>query len=575
MEILFSILALVLSVIAISRTNDASIKISVLEKKLKEVGQAELSAVINTSVQQEGAVLDPVLKENAAIDTVEENKESRFVAWMKEDWLLKLGGTLILIGVLFFLSVAFDAVGPLGKISIGYLFGGSLMVFGFKYAKKQLIGGSTIHVIGAIVIIITTYLARQPGYDLFDPYFATLLMLLTVTCVALTAYAYDRPELAHVGLLLAAIVPLLTNTEGSNFTQLLIYLLVVTLGVLWLALVKGWRTLVLLALSILCAYSLMKISASGNVAISFAQSYLLVVFSVLFYITSLFSILRSKGVTQPADGIVALLNAGYALVWITSPISHVTHEFAPIVIAIIGLIYAVGFFFVYKVTNVYTSFLVYGGVAVGLLTTSIMLELSGRAEAVTLLLIGTGVTIFTYYLSNDQHVTKIMSLFNILPLLYVLKSIGAVTFSYNGFGTTSNVWADVAILILAMCLYFGMSTYFKEKVLELYQTALTAGILLSIVIVWQILHLTIGGGFATFLSILTYTLVGLYLLYQGTQQRNETKVRITKMWLGLVALQAIFFAFGTGDIILGVLVSIVIGILLLSTTFILKKVVTE
>lgn len=597
MEILFSFVAVVLSIIAFSRANEALLKIANLEKKLNEGSTIKTKALASSSgdsssvIQQEGFNdKNETIKEGYEEDkeryynkedikivsqneTLHEDNESAFVAWLKEDWLLKLGGVLVIMGVLFFLSLAYTAVGPQGKIAIGYIFGISLMLFGFKYAKKQIIGGSAIHLIGAIVIIITTYLARQPGYNLFDPYFATLLMFLTTVCVALTAYAYGRPQLAHVGLFLAAIVPMLTNTENNSFSQLLLYLGIVTLGVLWLALVTKWRTLVLLALGIVCAYSMMKLGSLGGGKISFTESYLLVVFGIIFYVTSLFSILRSKGVTQPADGGVALLNAGFALIWI---IMQVPHEIAPIIIAFIALVYAVGFFFVYKITDVYTSFFIYGGVALGLLTTAVMLQLSGRSETVVLLLMGAGVTLFTQYLSQNEKITKTVALFNILPMLYVFKSIAVISYTTYSHQGNGEVWKDILIVLIAISLYFGLYGYFVNRIKELWQVSLFAAFLCSVILLWQVLHLILGGGFATFLSILIYTIMGLIVLFQGVEVKNETKIKLAKIWLGLVASRVIFWdAWQVGNIALGVLICIVIGILLLSSTFILRKVTKE
>jgi uncharacterized membrane protein len=299
------------------------------------------------------------------------------------------------MGVLFFLSITYSAVGPQGKVAIGYIFGASLMVFGFWHAKRQLIGGSAIHVIGATVVIITTYVARLPGYDLFDPYMAMLLMFLTSVCVALTAFAYKRSALAHVGLCMSAAVPILVTVGHLSFFGLLVYLGVIVVGVLWLAFVTQWRTLLFLSIMIISMYSWMYVSGEiSHDAMLLKEICMVVAFGILFYFTSLLSIVRSKGTTGQVDGMVALLNAGFALIWI---IGEAPKEIAPIYIAFIGLIYAAGFFLVYKITNVYTSFMIYGGVALGMITTSVMLELSGRAEITALLLIGAGVTVLFHY----------------------------------------------------------------------------------------------------------------------------------------------------------------------------------
>jgi hypothetical protein len=717
MEIL-SLIAIVISVIAISRSNDATARIAKLEKGLKGEGLSKVPNIskplsIDDSVTSVSRVQynetedipevvvssNDELEENldvqaVAEEVVEPYKEPAFVTWLKEDWLLKFGGVLVLMGILFFLSIAFTLIGQQGKIAVGYIIGVSFMLFGFKYAKKQLVGGSVIHLLGAIIIIITTYIARTPAYNLFDPYLAMLLMFLTTVCLALTAFAYNRPQLAHVGLFIASLVPLFTGTLHQGFASTLLYLGVVTLGVLWLALVTKWRTLVLLSLSIVCVYSLIKISGGiGANTVTFTESYLLVVFGILFYVTSLFSILRSKGVSMPADGAVALLNAGYALMWITSQVSH---ELAPIVIAMVGLAYAVGFFFVYKITDVYTSFIIYGGVAVGMLTTSVVLELSGRSETVALILIGAGITLFTYYLSNNESITKIVSLFNMLPLMYVFNSIAVISriisgpsnmgrgelwkdflivimamivyfflgsyfmnrvkdlsklfqgagvlmlvvltweiihlllggvfatsisflvittsltlYAYyksnneafvqavglmniipmfyvinsivkidratNNIAMRGDIWKDWVVVVLALVIYFSMYRYFVNKVKVLGYVSFSAGVVLSIVFVWQFLHAVIPSvGLATFISILLYTVVGLFVLLQGTQEKNETKIKIARLWLGLVAARVIFHdAWTVGDQLLGVLICFVVGVLLLSSAFIIKKVATE
>ena len=575
---IFSIIAIVLSIVALTKIGTLSGRVDALSEKLNKGAlpshkPLSLENVKETILDGDGGV---DVKDTNTFVSKEEyvTKESAFVAWLKEDWLLKLGGTLVLMGVLFFLSVAYTAVGPQGKISIGYVFGVSLMLFGFRYAKKQIIGGSTIHVIGAVVIMITTYLTRQPEYDLFDPYFAMLLMFLTTVAVALTSYIHERPQLAHVGLFLTGFVPVLTNTAGDNFTEILVYLLIVTLGILWLALITKWRTLVLLALGIVCMYSVMKLTGGMmSYDITFTEGYLLLIFGILFYITSLFSILRGKGVTHPADSLVALGNAGFALMWVMSQVSS---EMAPIVIASIGLVYALGFFFVYKVTDVYTSFVVYGSVSFGLLTTAIMLHLTGRAETVALLLIGAGVTVFTHYLSKDESITKVVAFVNIVPILYVLKSIAMITFSSYGYGVSGDVWTDVAIAVLAISVYFGLYAYFDSRVKELWQVSLFVGFMLSTITLWQVLHLILSEGVATFLSILVYTMVGLFVLFHGTQEKNTTKIKLAKMWMGAIAVRVVFWdAWQVDNVALSVLICIVIGILLLSSTFIIKKVTEE
>ena len=712
-----AILAIIFSIIAITKSNEALSKVTELKNQLRRVEgdkikkETHIADPLMTPVQQ--AVL--IAKEhdhqknttNLTAHTANTpsqishplprvpQEDSAFVKWLKEDWLLKLGGVLVLMGVLFFLSLAFTIIGPQGKVATGYLFGISFMVFGFKYAKKQLIPGSAVHLIGAVIVIITTYVARLPDYNLFNSYIAMLLMFLTSACVALTAYAYNRSELAHVGLILSALVPMLVSTGTPTFFEILMYLLVVILGVLWLALITKWRSLVFLALMVVFGYSLMAVSgAYGTQSVSASELYLVGMFGILFYITSLFSIFRGAGAMEKYDALVALLNAAFAIFWV---VKEASPEAAPLIIAFLSLAYATGFFLIYKLTSVYTSFVVYGGVSLGMLTTAIMLEFSGRPLTITLLLMGAGATIFTYYLSKNEEVTKIIAFFNVLPLMYVFQSIGRIAmlsypksgvfdawkdflilglaitiyvalyryfvnrvkslgyvalfvamllgmdviwqvlhlmttegfatelsfliigvwltmFTYNfssnkentekvafinlisfiGVGTSisriqgslvasstlyptqiQDIWKDWSSVFLVMTVAFTMYFFFVNKIKTIGYAGLTAGLFLVVTSIWQLLHLIIGGGMATFVSILIYTIVGLYNLWSGSMQNNEMKIKISRMWLGLVAARVILVdAWQSGDVAVGVLICIVIGVLLLSSAFIIKKATT-
>jgi hypothetical protein len=330
---------------------------------------------------------------------------------------------------------------------------------------------------------------------------------------------YKRAPLAHLALFMAGIVPVLTHVAGVTFFDILVYLAVVIVGVVWLAFVTRWRSLILMSLVIVMMYSASYITGGlGDSPLLAKEVILVALFGALFYITSLFSILRTEGYVIKDDGIVALLNAGFALMWITS---QANPELSPILIATVGLIYAAGFFFVYKVTNVYTSFLVYGGVALGMLTTAIMLEISGHALAVTLLLIGGAVSYFTYYLSRNVQITKVMSFFNILPLLYVIVSIGNIARLSYPTHFLFEAWQDFLIIGVALVVYYVLYKYFSDKNKDLSYTALTVVVLLVMDIVWQVLHLVTTSYFATELSTLIIG-IGLTMFIYRLTNDNET-----------------------------------------------------
>jgi hypothetical protein len=254
-------------------------------------------------------------------------------------------------------------------------------------------------------------------------------------------------------------------------------------------------------------------------------------------------------------------------------IGEASKETAPIYVALIGLIYAAGFFLVYKITNVYTSFMVYGGVALGMLTTAVMLELSGRAEVTALLLIGAGVSVLTWYLSHNENTTKVASAFNLLPLLYVVMTMGTIGQALYRNPSITNLWKDLFILLLALGIYYALYYYFIQRSKDLAYIALWVANVVNIVFIWQVLHILIHGGLATVVSDVIYTVIGLVILLQAVRSNNLTKAKYARIWLGLVAARVIFWdAWQSGDPLLGVFICIGVGILLLSSTFIIKKV---
>ena len=57
----------------------------------------------------------------------------RFVRWIREDWLLKLGALLLLVGLSWLASYAFlnNWIGPMGRIALGLVAGTGFIALGW------------------------------------------------------------------------------------------------------------------------------------------------------------------------------------------------------------------------------------------------------------------------------------------------------------------------------------------------------------------------------------------------------------------------------------------------------------
>ena len=96
-------------------------------------------------------------------------------------------------------------------------------------------------VLGSTVILLTLFAAREM-YD-FPPLTTLSVMFLSTAFVAIASVKYNRRSLALASLILAGVAPLLTNSPSNNYVALFSYLLVVTLGAIWIVVLTGRREL--------------------------------------------------------------------------------------------------------------------------------------------------------------------------------------------------------------------------------------------------------------------------------------------------------------------------------------------
>jgi hypothetical protein len=149
---------------------------------------------------------------------------------------------------------------------------------------------------------------------------------------------------------------------------------------------------------------------------------------------------------------------------------------------------------------------------------------------------GGAVSYFTYYLSKNVHITKLMSFFNVLPLLYVLVSISTIAnLTFPGH-TLVDAWKDFAIIGVAMVVYYSLYKYFSNKNKDLSYVALTIVVLLVMDVVWQVLHLITTPYFATELSLLIIGIGLTMFIYNLTNSNEATEKTAIINFFALFAL---------------------------------------
>lgn len=164
----------------------------------------------------------------------------RFVDWVKEDFMVKLGALLLILALGWFVSYAIleEWIGPAGQISLGLLIGTVFLMLGVWRIQKFRHQGGIFTVLGATTNLLTIFAAREI-YNLFTPISALLVIFMTVVFVAFVSVRYQSERLAFAGLFMASIAPFLTDSLPIIASELFTYLLVVVAGTLWVVWLTG------------------------------------------------------------------------------------------------------------------------------------------------------------------------------------------------------------------------------------------------------------------------------------------------------------------------------------------------
>ena len=223
-------------------------------------------------------------------------------------WLARIGVIALIIGIGFFLRFAFDNnwIGPTGRVILGMLTGLAMLGLGYHWRKRypiltQVLSG------GGVAVLCLSIFAASAIYSLINFYTAIALLLLVTAASAALALRYDSMALAMISILGAFVVPFTLGM--GNAWQLLAYIIIIDLGVLFLSTFRDWRWLTLLAL--LCSLTLFGIwhgEFAGQVGLATAQAGITLIFLVFFGASTLFHIIWRR-VPEAFDCILMVINA--------------------------------------------------------------------------------------------------------------------------------------------------------------------------------------------------------------------------------------------------------------------------
>lgn len=243
---LFSLVVIIILIVLLLKTSRLSGEIKEIKRRLD---LSPKSAVPSFSLEEE----EKIAQSEITTDEMEEaenflpNYEStvveNFVKWFQENWLLKVGILLVLLGFGWFISYTFiyNWIGPVGRVSLGFISGIALAGFGIYRLPRNLIQGKTFIILGSALVILTGYASRVI-YGFYNSPTSMLIVFLVSVFVSVIAYKYDDQKLAVGGLVVAFLAPLLTHAP-LEIILLMIYLIVISLASMWLSGLKNWKAI--------------------------------------------------------------------------------------------------------------------------------------------------------------------------------------------------------------------------------------------------------------------------------------------------------------------------------------------
>ena len=494
----------------------------------------------------------------------------KFSDWLKEDWLMKLGALLLLIGFGWLTTYAFlnNWIGPMGRIALGIVAGALFILLGWWRIKKFVNQGGIFLVLGSTAILLTIFAARLI-YDIFTPFFALAMMFLSTAFVALASVKYNSRSLALASLILAGVAPLLTAAP-PNPIWLFSYLFIVILGAIWIVALTGRRELTLAALVLITLYSLpyLSSSASADTGILLLFAY---AFAALFFLTNTAGILKLKDKDIIPDLLTAIGNGLLLLAWI---VTAAPDEWKSLIIAAWMVVFAVGAFLIFKITRRREPFYVYAGVGIAMLAAATSAELEGATLTIAYTIESGVIALIAYSILRDIKIAERISLLLIGPVMLSAGSIASVAWF------TSVIHKDFFVLLVLGSTLLGLGLLFLRRVQEIEdkepQQFNAALLIVGSAYAYALLWLSLRAGLqndntAKMISLVVYTLIGLICYFYGLANKKNNLRLYGGALIGFVVGRLLLVEVWRMELTGRIVTFFLIGALLVGTAFLGKK----
>ncbi|TSC70874.1 MAG: membrane protein [Parcubacteria group bacterium Gr01-1014_70] len=553
-----------------------------LQNLIVSRGIASQKEVLGSALSAEGfASTTPQISEQAEQPLTprsdipeKQNPFEAFAEWAREDWLMKLGALLLLIGFGWLVRYAFlnNWIGPAGRITLGVAAGVVFLIVGWWRIQRFINQGSVFLALGSGVVLLSIFAARFL-YDFFTPLSAMAIMFLSVVFVALASVKFQVRSLSLVSLALAGVVPILTHSPTSDYIGLFTYLLVVVVGATWIVALTGWRVLTPASLVLVTIYSMQHligfVTTDKDVLLLFAYA-----FTGVFFLTNVIGSVRSSKEDPLTDALTAGGVGLFLLVWImqTAP-----SEWQSLLLVSWMIVFSMGAFLVFRATQKRVPFFAYAAVSIALLAAATAAELDGPMLTIAYTLESACISLVLYAALRDVKIALMSTFLLAAPAALSIESFMARVWRTHILHDHFFVLLLFAGVLLGLGLFF--TAHLRKKELpggnELYAMSsalLIAGSFYAYALLWLSLHAAFqNDDMAVMLSLAVYTIIGILCYFYRGEEHGKYVQGYGGVLLGFVVGRLLIVDVWNMALTGRIITFFLIGILLMSTAFLWKK----
>ncbi len=180
-----------------------------------------------------------------ALRTVSAKEQPDLEKKIGQYWLNRVGIVAILIGVSYFLKLAFenDWIGPAGRIAIGLLAGIGFVLWSERFRARGYAAFSySLKAVGIGTLYLSLWAAFQI-YHLIPAAAAFVAMIVVTASTIALALSQDAELLATFALIGGFATPILLSTGQNHEAVLFSYVCLLDAGILEMTAAKPWRRL--------------------------------------------------------------------------------------------------------------------------------------------------------------------------------------------------------------------------------------------------------------------------------------------------------------------------------------------